>query len=72
MTPNNYDISFNESEIPVNIPRENGHDLERRLQKLVPLTKFIHLNFEANTLSSNNLVTISSHLKINNTRVDFK
>lgn len=72
MTPNNYNLIFNESEIPSNIPRENGHNLEKRLQKLMPLTKFIHLDFKTNALKSNNNITISSHLKINNTRVDFK
>lgn len=71
MTPNNYDIHFNAEDIPSNIPRENGYDLEKRLQKLVPLSKFIHLDFDSNALESNNKVSIYSELKINNKRVDF-
>ena len=71
MTPNNYDIRFNESNIPINIPRENGYNLEKRLQKLIPLSKFIHLDFDTNALESNNHITIDSKLKINNTKVDF-
>ena len=71
MTPNNYDIHFNKEEIPSNIPCENGYNLEKRLQKLIPLTKFIHLDFDSNSLESNNEVCVSSNLKINNKRVDF-
>ena len=71
MTPNNYDIHFNESEIPVNIPRENGYDLEKRLQNLIPLSKFIHLDFDTNALESNNQIGVYSKLKINNQEVDF-
>ena len=41
MTPNNYDISFNTENIPSNIPLENGHNLEKRLQKLMPLSKML-------------------------------
>lgn len=70
MTPNNYDIHFNQEDIPVNIPRENGYNLEKRLQKLIPLSKFIHLDFDSNALESNNRVSIYSTLKINNMRVD--
>ncbi|MBO6275395.1 MAG: hypothetical protein J6M91_07670 [Methanobrevibacter sp.] len=71
MTPNNYDISFNKEDIPSNILVENGYDLEKRLQKLIPLSKFIHLDFDSNALESNNRVNIHSSLKINNQRVDF-
>lgn len=70
LTPNNYDIHFNPEDIPVNIPRENGYNLEKRLQKLIPLSKFIHLDFDSNALESNNRVSIYSTLKINNIRVD--
>ena len=70
MTPNNYDISFNKEDIPSNIPVENGYDLEKRLQKLIPLSKFIHLDFDSNALESNNQIGIHTSLKINNQRVD--
>ena len=71
MTPNNLDIVFNKEDIPSNIPVEKGHNLEKRLQKLVPLTKFIHLDFDSNALESNNQVSIHSSLVINSRRVDF-
>lgn len=70
MTPNNYDISFNKEDIPSNIPVENGYDLEKRLQKLIPLSKFLHLDFDSNALESNNQIGIHTSLKINNQRVD--
>ena len=64
MTPNNYDLYFNYAEIPVNIIKESPSDLQRRLQKTLPLTKILHLNLETeNTPQSNNL-NIHSHVKM--------
>ncbi len=73
MTPNNYDIYLNPSEIPVNIQKENVDDLQRRLQKLMPLSKFIHINFstDSETMSESNGFDVSTHLKINNMEVNF-
>lgn len=73
MTPNNYDIYFNQDEIPANIKRENVPNLTNRLQNLMPLTKKIHINLNSNpeTLTESNSFKISSKLKINNTEVEF-
>ena len=64
MTPNNYDISFNTENIPSNIPIENGHNLEKRLQKLMPLSKIIHVDFNPLNLKEDNNVFISSKVNL--------
>ena len=66
MTPNNSDIYFDPKTIPVNIPRESILDLTSRLQKLLPLSKKIHINVTANpeTISRSNSFNISTNLKI--------
>ncbi len=72
MTPNNYDLYFNPAEIPVNIPRENTPNLINRLQKVMPLSKKIHVNLETDSKEyDSNTVSISTRLKINNREVDF-
>ena len=53
-TPNNYDLFFDYNNIPVNIPVEKAHDLRNRLQKLMPVTKIIHLNMGSETLKEDN------------------
>ena len=73
MTPNNYDIYFDPEQIPVNIPRENVPNLTNRLQKLIPLSKKIHVNLTTNpeTITESNTFTISTKMKINNHEVKF-
>ena len=73
MTPNNYDIYVDPEQIPVNIPRENVPNLTNRLQKLIPLSKKIHINLTTNpeTITESNTFTISTKMKINNHEVKF-
>lgn len=71
MTPNNYDIYFDTREIPVNIPVETAGQLERRLQKLMPLTKKIHVNLEEKNLHGTNNISCFTKLKMNNIEVKF-
>ncbi|MBR3139342.1 MAG: hypothetical protein IKF11_00550 [Methanobrevibacter sp.] len=73
MTPNNYDLYFDPEQIPVNIPRENVPNLTNRLQKLIPLSKKIHINLTTNpeTITESNTFTISTKMKINNHEVKF-
>lgn len=73
MTPNNYDIYFDPYEIPANIKRENAPNLINRLQRLMPLTKKIHVNLNAGSeeLSESNRINISTKLKVNGKVVDF-
>ena len=73
MTPNNYDLYFDPEQIPVNIPRENVPNLTNRLQKLIPLSKKIHVNLTTNpeTITESNTFTISTKMKINNHEVKF-
>lgn len=74
MTPNNYDLYFNPAEIPSNIKRENVPNLIRRLQKLMPISKIIHvnLNTDAEQISESNTIQLSSSLKLNGKKVNFK
>ena len=63
-TPNNYDLFFDYNNIPVNIPVEKAHDLRNRLQKLMPVTKIIHLNMGSETLKEDNNLHMHTCLKI--------
>lgn len=69
-TPNNYDLSFNPSTIPSNIQTESSDSLQKRLQKLMPLSKRIHINLETSELTENNDFKIHTCLRINNKDVD--
>lgn len=73
-TPNNFDIYLNTSEIPANIEKENAADLVKRLRKLMPLTKRIHVHFNVDpeTITTKNSFKISSSLKFNNKKVKLK
>ena len=71
MTPNNYDIYFDVRKIPSNIRLENGYNLERRLNKLMPLTRRVHLNFDSKTVPADNNIRVFTSLKIDGKEVKF-
>lgn len=71
-TPNNYDLTFNPKDIPSNIPVETADELEKRLQKLMPLGKIIHVSLNSLNQLKVNDYSMGSSLKINNKRVRFK
>ena len=62
ITPNDYDFSFDYTEIPSNV--EDAANLSARLQNLMPLTKVLHLNLETKPSSDLELITIHSGAKI--------
>ena len=70
-TPNNYDVYFDVKLIPSNIRLENGYNLERRLNKLMPLTRKVHLNFDTKTIPADNNVRVFTSMKINGKGVRF-
>lgn len=72
MTPNNYDIYLSPEEIPANIKKENAYNLKKKLQKLMPLGKIIHINYDTNpeTLTESNQVNISTRMLLNGKEVD--
>lgn len=72
MTPNNFDIFMSPEEIPANIPRENASNLKKKLQKLMPLGKIIHLNYDTDpeSLTESNSVNIGTKMLLNNEEVD--
>lgn len=74
ITPNDYDFTFNYSEIPSNIDMGDAANLSARLQNLMPLTKVLHLNLNTNPTSDLEMVTIHSSAKItvNNQTVELK
>lgn len=74
ITPNDYDFSFDYTEIPSNINMEDVANLSARLQNLMPLTKVLHLNLETRPTSDLENITIHSNAKItvNNQTLELK
>lgn len=70
-TPNNYDISFNPTDIPSNIPTETSDSLQKKLQKLMPASKRIHINLETKELTENNDFKLHTNLRINGKEIEF-
>ena len=70
-TPNNYEISFNPNKIPTNIKTENNSSLQKRLQKLLPTSKKIHIKLQTEQLTEHNDFKIHTQLKIANKEVKF-
>ena len=68
MNPNNYDIYIDTQQIPANIQKENTASLEKRLQKLMPLSKKIHVNIEngVKTFEKENPIRLKSKIKFQN------
>ena len=64
MTPNNYDLYFNYSQIPVNNIIEPPSELHKRLQRTLPLTKILHLNLETGEEPEYNTVHLHTRCKI--------
>ena len=71
MTPNNYDIRLDPNEIPSNLECESAYDLEKRLQKLMPLTKKVHLDLGSSDLQTYDSVDIFCSLRVNGEEVKF-
>ena len=71
MTPNNYDIRLDPNEIPSNLECESAYDLEKRLQKLMPLTKKVHLDLGSSDLQTYDSVDIFCSLRLNGEEVKF-
>ena len=71
-TPNDYEITFDPGDIPVNIPVDNNGELEKRLQKLMPLSKRIHIVLETKSKKESNDYNIGTDLKIKGKGVKFK
>ena len=69
-TPNNYEISFNPSQIPSNIQTESNDSLQKRLQKLMPLSSRIHVTLSTTEFSEKNDLGIHTCLKVNGKDVD--
>ena len=67
MTPNNYDLQFEIDKIPSNIQIENQNNLEKRLQKLMPLSKIIHVNLSLVSTPQNNALSLFSKLVLKDT-----
>lgn len=71
-TPNNYDITFDPSTIPSNIQTETANNLQRRLEKLMPSSKRIHINIFTEDFTENNDIKLVGGLKISGKEVKFK
>lgn len=64
MTPNNFDLYFDHSKIPSNIIQESAHNLLKRLQRTLPLTKILHLNLQSEQDTHLNGININSSVKL--------
>lgn len=63
-TPNNFDIYFDYHKIPKNIKVDKPHELRKRLQRTMPLTKIIHVNLEAESFPHRNDVNIGTSIHV--------
>lgn len=74
MTPNDFDFTFNYSEIPSNIQPESADNLSARLQDLMPLTQVLHLNLETrpDSYMEKVIVHTSCTLTVNNKILELK
>lgn len=77
MTPNNYDLYFNHSQIPVNNIIESPSELHKRLQRTLPLTKLLHLNLEVGDEPEYNTLHLHTRCKLsygslNSDKITFK
>ena len=70
MTPNNFDFYFDYSKIPVNNIIEPPNSLMKRLQRTMPLTKIIHLNFESEEEPEYNIVNVYTKLRLKYNSID--
>ena len=62
-TPSDYDLQFPTDQIPSNIPVEDTANLQKRLQRKMPLTKTIHLDIEEDNRAYLN--QIETHTTLN-------
>ena len=71
-TPNNYDLPFDPNQIPSNIPVELANTLQNRLQKLMPLTKIIHLDIGKEQFNQENFAMMHTKIMMNKHEVKLK
>ena len=64
MTPNNFDLYFDYNSIPMNIDVGATYDLNKRLQRVMPLSKKIHLNLENRESSQSNGFNINTRIRL--------
>ena len=61
LTPNNFDFYFDYNSIPSNIDIDSPSDLVKKLQRVMPLSKRIHLNLESKTNPQYNQFNLHSN-----------
>lgn len=69
-TPNNYDLQFDHNNIPSNIEVEPAANLQKRLQRLMPLSKIIHLDMGTQQSSQTNFLKINTRFKVDGQEVE--
>lgn len=63
-TPNDFDLTFNYMDIPVNIKIENASNLSKRLQSVMPLTKVVHLNLNTNNHNEKHYLNVHAVVQL--------
>lgn len=69
-TPNNYDLQFDHNNIPSNIEVESAANLQKRLQRLMPLSKIIHLDMGTQQSSQTNFLKVNTRFKVDGQEVE--
>lgn len=69
-TPNNYDLQFDHNNIPSNIEVESAANLQKRLQRLMPLSKIIHLDMGTQQSSQTNFLKVNTRFKVEGQEVE--
>ncbi|WP_304094371.1 hypothetical protein, partial [Methanobrevibacter ruminantium] len=67
---NNYDLQFDHNNIPSNIEVESAANLQKRLQRLMPLSKIIHLDMGTQQSSQTNFLKINTRFKVDSQEVE--
>ncbi|MDO5849323.1 MAG: hypothetical protein Q4P18_07295 [Methanobrevibacter sp.] len=64
-TPNDYDIYFNYEDIPSNIKLKDIVGLSYQLQRVMPLTKKVHLQFNTTNKEYTSRINVYTTLSVN-------
>ena len=70
MTPNNFDLEFDYSGIPVNIDVESNIDLTKRMQRTLPLSKIVHLKLDSKKSTQYNELNINTFTRLKFVRIN--
>ena len=71
-SPNDYELYFNKTDIPLNINYNGSIELSKIMRQYTPLSKKVHLNFNALDKKTTAHLSLSTRLRVNGEEVEFK